>query len=67
MGHRHIRLDLGLFRADGLGVSRLLARQTELAKKQMFKIFKENGSDVTVHCTAGQIAYSSPIKCCCES
>ena len=44
----HLNLDLGLFRDDGLGVSRMTARQTELAKKQMCQVFEDNGLKITV-------------------
>ena len=33
---------------DGMGLSRMTARQTELAKKKMCKIFKDNGLEITV-------------------
>ena len=45
---RHLGLNMGLFRDDGLAVSSKTARQTELIKKELCKIFKENGLQITI-------------------
>ena len=44
----HINLNIGLYRDDGLGVSRLTARQTEIAKKKLCSVFKEHGLRITI-------------------
>ena len=46
---QHIRgVNLGLYRDDGLGTSTLTERQTDLAKKQIQKIFQDNGLKITI-------------------
>ena len=40
----HLKLNIGLYRDDGLAVSNLGGRQTNLAKKKISKIFKEMDS-----------------------
>ena len=45
---QHLKLILGLYRDDGLGVCSLTARQIELTKKEMCKIFKEQGLSITI-------------------
>ena len=42
-----LNLDIGLYRDDGLCVSTLNARQTEIAKKKLCSIFKDNGLNIT--------------------
>ena len=46
-------LVLGLYRDDGLAVSNLGPRQTEIRKKRICKIFKENGLNITTEETNG--------------
>ena len=43
----HLKLNIGLYRDDGLAVSNLGPRQTCLAKKKISKIFKDNGFNLT--------------------
>ena len=43
-----LNLDIGLYRDDGLCVSSLTARQTDLAKKKLCSIFRDNGLNITV-------------------
>ena len=40
--------DLGIYRDDGLAVTRATARQTENLKQQLVKVFKEEGLRITV-------------------
>ena len=42
-----LRLDIGLYRDDGLGVCNLPPRQAELEKKKLCRIFKDNGLSIT--------------------
>ena len=42
-----LNLDIGLYRDDGLCISALNARQTEIAKKKICSIFKDNGLNIT--------------------
>ena len=44
----HININIGLYRDDGLGASRLTARQTEIAKKKLCSVFKEHGLKITI-------------------
>ena len=44
---KHLNLNIGLYRDDGLAVSNLRPRQTCLAKKKLSKIFKDNGFNLT--------------------
>ena len=43
-----LNLEIGLYRDDGLCVSSLTARQTDLAKKKLCSIFRDNGLNITV-------------------
>ena len=43
---------VGLYRDDGLAVSKLRERQTELRKKKICKIFKDNGIRITTEANA---------------
>ena len=43
-----LKLILGLYRDDGLGVCSLTARQIELTKKEMCEIFKQQGLSITI-------------------
>ena len=45
---QHLKVSLGLYRDDGLGVSHLTARQTELVKKEICRIFKEENLSITI-------------------
>ena len=47
---RHLGLNMGLFnfRDDGLAVSSKTARQTEVINKELCKILKENGLQITI-------------------
>ena len=45
---RHLKLILGLFRDDGLGVCSLTPRQVEQTKKQMCQIFREINLSITI-------------------
>ena len=45
---QHLDLDLGLYRDDGLGVSSLRPRQTELAAQKVCKIFEEFGFSIKI-------------------
>ena len=46
---QHLRgINLGLYRDDGLGTSTLTVRQTDLVKKQIKKIFEDNGLKITI-------------------
>ena len=46
---QHLRgISLGLYRDDGLGTSTLTVRQTDLVKKQIKKIFEDNGLKITI-------------------
>ena len=44
----HIDINIGLYRDDGLGASKLTARQTEIAKKKLCSVFKEHGLKITI-------------------
>ena len=43
-----LKINFGLYRDDGLGVSLLTARQTENLKKEICKVFKENKLSITI-------------------
>ena len=45
---QHLDLDLGLYRDDGLGVSSLRPRQTELAAQKVAKVFKLHGFSIKI-------------------
>ena len=45
---QHLNLDIGLYRDDGLGVSSLRPRQTELAAQSVARIFKEFGFSIKI-------------------
>ena len=45
---QHLDLDLGLYRDDGLGVSSLRPKQTELAAQKVARIFKEFGFSIKI-------------------
>ena len=45
---KHLPVDVGLYRDDGLGVSRLKAKENEVLKKQISDIFKANGLGITI-------------------
>ena len=45
---RHLKLIMGLFRDDGLAISTQTPRQNEQMKKQICKIFKDEGLDITI-------------------
>ena len=49
---QELDLIIGLYRDDGLAVSRLKERQTELRKKKICKIFKDNGLKITTEANA---------------
>jgi hypothetical protein len=41
-------LEVGLYRDDGLCACKLIPRQTELMKKKLCKVFKDNGLTITI-------------------
>ena len=43
-----LNLILGLYRDDGLALTALKPRQAELAKKKIWRIFKDNGFNITI-------------------
>ena len=45
---RHLDIDVGIYRDDGLAVSRKTPRQTELIKKELCRIFADNKLRITV-------------------
>ena len=45
---RHLPVTMGLYRDDGLGVSRLKPKENEALKKQISDIFKANGLGITI-------------------
>ena len=45
---KHIDINVGLYRDDGLAISNKTPRQTEQMKKQICKVFKENGLAITI-------------------
>ena len=45
---RHLPLQVGLFRDDGLAVSTLTKRQNEKVKQEICRIFKNEGLDITI-------------------
>ena len=44
----HLKLNIGLYRDDGLAVCSLTPRQTENVKKEMCKILKAQGLNITI-------------------
>ena len=51
---RHLGLDMGVFRDDGLAVSSKTPRQIELIKKELCNIFKANGLQITIEANIPQ-------------
>ena len=47
---KKLELNLGLYRDDGLGISYLSNRQTDILKKKICQIFRENGLNISVEC-----------------
>ena len=45
---QHIKINLGQYRDDSIGVISMNPRQTELAKKEICKIFKQNDLSITI-------------------
>ena len=45
---KHLIMNFGLYRDDGLGVTTLTPRQTDLMKKEICKIFKEEQLSITI-------------------
>ena len=45
---QHLNVNLGLYRDDGLGVTSMTPRQTELAKKEICKMFKQEKLSITI-------------------
>ena len=45
---QHLKLNIRLYRDDGLAVSSLLPRQVENCKKEIFKIFKTHNLNITI-------------------
>ena len=45
---KHLPVTIGLYRDDGLGVSRLKPKENEALKKQISDIFKANGLGITI-------------------
>ena len=45
---KHLDVDLGAFRDDWLGFSRLTARQTDNVKKKTQKIFEKHGLKIDI-------------------
>ena len=45
---KHLPVKIGLYRDDGLGVSRLKPKENEALKKQISDIFKANGLGITI-------------------
>ena len=46
---QHLDLDLGLYRDDGLGVSKLRPRQTELAAQKVARVFIEFSFSIKIN------------------
>ena len=54
---QHININVGLFRDDGLGVSQMTRRQTELAIQEISRIFKLNDLSITSNVNHKQVDY----------
>ena len=48
---QHLDLDVGLYRDDGLAVTRQTPRNVEIRKKKVCKIFNKNGLKITIEAT----------------
>ena len=56
--------DFGLYRDDGLRISKASPRQTELIKKDLFSIFNNYGLEITVEANKKTVNFSmSPLTC----
>jgi hypothetical protein len=45
---KHLKVNLGKYRDDALGVTSLTPRQADLAKKDICRIYKQNGFSITI-------------------
>ena len=45
---KHLKLEAGVFRDDGLAVNKLSKRENEIMKKEICSIFKKEGLDITI-------------------
>ena len=52
-----INLDIGLYRDDSLSVTNSRPRQTELIKKKLCKIFKDNGFNITIEANVKSVNF----------
>ena len=52
-----LKLNLGLYRDDGLAVTDLKPRQAELEKKKVCQIFKENGLRITIEANVESVNF----------
>ena len=53
----HIDVNIGLYRDDGLAISNKTPRQTEIIKKEICQIFKNNGLSITIEANKKVVDY----------
>ena len=54
---KHLFLKVGLYRDDGLAASYLTNRQTEMLKKKICQIFKDNGLNISIECNKSVVNF----------
>ena len=53
----HLKLNIGLYRDDGLAVSSLTPRLAELEKQKLCKIFQKNGFNITTNVNGKNVIF----------